>query len=161
MLSPQPTNQPTSVVGIICSVLWGKESEYSWQVHYLLLITANSWEYLILYQRKCRPIFCHNHVCIRLTIRTCRKEGNVVQRLLRKKFGLDSLDPESYIGIWTSQSAKRGRVRRDLIGAGTSGQGQNLGQLLKSWGRPTEFGADLAQSGQHAWVKLTGLGCTP
>ena len=60
-----------------------------------------------------------------------------------------------------SQSAKRGRVRRDLVGAGTSGQGQKLGQLLKSWGRLTEFGADLAQLGQHPGVELTGSGGTP
>ena len=60
-----------------------------------------------------------------------------------------------------SQSAKHGRVRQDLVGAGTSGQGQKLGQLLKSWGRLTDFGADLAQSGQHPGVELAGLGCTP
>ena len=50
------------------------------------------------------------------------------------------------------QSAKRGRVRRDLVGAASRGQGQKLGQLLESWGSFGKVGAALGHLGQHLVV---------
>ena len=52
------------------------------------------------------------------------------------------------------QSAKRGRFRRDLVGAGVRYPPKSLGQLLKIWGRVRRFGADIAARGSST----TGTG---
>ena len=41
------------------------------------------------------------------------------------------------------QSAKCGRFRRDLVGAGVWYPPKSLGQFLKIWGRVRDFGADI------------------
>ena len=49
------------------------------------------------------------------------------------------LQCDLYQTLPINQSAKRGRFRRDLVGAGSTKVGQNLGQLSKSWGSLVKF----------------------
>ena len=53
-----------------------------------------------------------------------------------------------------TQSAKRGRFRRDLVGAGVRYPPKSLGQFLKIWVRVRHFGADIAVRGSST----TGAG---